>query len=353
MSLDTESAPGATSAEVPILEGAPMGAPVTPDVAPEAAAPAPASTDSTATTPEGAAAEAAGATPEQVAEIEGRLNGEPYKLPANLELPWKRGNETGFASIEQIRKEHMLERDYRIRTSELADQRRALESERQSQQMELEKYRRQLEVERNYVQRENQRMMEALTHPDPAVREKQARHIEALQTDPQYREAYEKALKADAYEAVTQFETEYTQEQQVQSILSDIQETAQALAEKYPTVDVQRAVARYGQAVQEGRASLKVRDLEAVFQDEHSYLQRSVTPVMTELEALKAEIAALKQGTKATDHNQSVRSQIAKQTTARAVAATGAAAPPNPAAATTPRRREDRRSAHERFLAQP
>lgn len=349
MSLDLESAAGATSPEVPILEGAPVGEPVQPDSAPSTEH----AESSTATTAEGAAAEAAGATPEQVAEIEGRLNGQPFKLPANLELPWKRGNETGFASIEQIRKEHMLERDYRMRTSELAEQRRAFESERQQQAIELEKYRRQMEVERQFVERENQRMMQALTDPDPAVREKYIRHLDALQNDPQYREAYQKSLKADAYEAVQAFEQEYSQEQQVQSILSDIQETAQALAAKYPTVDVQRAVSRYGQAVAEGRASLKVGDLEAIFQDEHQYLQRSVTPVMSELEALKAEIAALKQGTKATEHNQSVRSQIAKQTTARAVAAIGAAAPPNPAAATTPRRREDRRSAHERFLAQP
>lgn len=322
---------------------APMGEAVTVDAPVESAA-----EETTATTPEGAAAEAAGATPEQVAEIEGRLNGQPYKLPANLELPWKRGNETGFASIEQIRKEHMLERDYRMRTSELAEQRRGFEAEK----LEIEKHRRQMEVERQFVERENQRLMEALTHPDPTVREKHARHLDALQNDPAYREAYQKSLKADAYEAVQQFEQEHAQEQQVASILEDIQTTALRFAEEFPGVDLQRAVTRYGQAVAEGRAPLTEGALRAVFQDEHAYLQRSVTPFQSELDALKAEIAQLKSGTKATEHNQSVRTTIAKQTTARAVAATGAAAP-TMAAATTPKRPVDRRTAHERFLAQP
>lgn len=296
----------------------------------------------TATTAEGAAAEAAGATPAQVAELEGRLNGQPYKVPLSLELPWKRGKEEGFVTLEEVQKAHMFERDYRVKTQQLSEQRSSVEQAR----IQLETMRRQMDVEREFIQKENQRLMDALTHPDPEVRERQARHIELLQTDSDYREAYEAKLRAGAYEAVEAFKTEQSEQQQAQAIIADIQDTAQQLANEFPGVDVQRAMARYGRALEEGRASLTVNALRSIFQDEHQYVQRSVAPVMSELEALKAEIAALKAGTKADAHNQQVRGTIAKQQAARAVAATGTGAPPNPAAATsTAARPRDRQAA--------
>lgn len=302
-----------------------------------------------ATTAEGAAAAAAGATAQQVAEIEGRLNGQPYKLPGNIEIPWKRGNEQGFATLDEVRKAHMFERDYRLRTSELAEQRRAFEQNK----IEVEKARRQMDVERAFVEKEQARVLEAMTSPDPAVRERHALHFQLLREDPAYAEAYQKALRADAHDAVQSFEAEMQETLTTQAILQDVQDTAKRLSEEFPGVDVQRALARYGQAVAEGKAPLKESALRAVFQDEHAYVQRSVTPLKSELDALKAEIAALKTGTKADQHNQSVRTTIAKNTASRAVAATGAAAPTSTATASANGKPMSRHERHQAFLSQP
>ncbi len=304
-----------------------------------------------ATTVEGAAAAAAGATAAQVMELEGRLNGQPFKLPLNAEIPWKRGSEQGFATIEEIQKSHMFERDYRLRTTELANQRREYQQQQQAERIAFEKSRRQLDVERQFVEKEQARVMEALTSPDPAVRERHAKHFEMLRSDPEYAERYQKSLRADAYDAVNAFDAELAEQQQTQAVLQDIQDTATAYAAEYPGVNVQRVLARYGQAVTDGRADLTTDALRAVFEDEAQYLATAVNPLQSQLDAMKAELAKLQAGTTAAQHNTAVRTTLEKAATARAVPAVGRAAPPSPSssAADKPKPRS-RHEAHQQFL---
>jgi myosin heavy subunit len=340
---------------------APDTVPTAPATAPAVVSPAPATTSAPAadvapslgrpaTSADG---EAAPATPAQqaaaIAEIEALLDGAPMKLREDLQLPWKRGEETGTVSLREAINGYQREADYTRKMQAFSTERRSFEQTR----LDVETTRRQIEAERTAVQREMQRHLEALTSGDETKLERYNRHLEMLAGDEDYRKTYERSLKAEAYEAREGLHSELSQQQYVQAVQADIADAVTRFSQELSMQpeQVDRVLARYETLVQQqGQAALTERTLRRLFDEEASYAQTVSTPFKSELEALKAEIAALKSGSQADAHNTRVRTTVQKATTARAAATPGGGAPTIGAGTGAPQRPQSREERHRAFM---
>jgi myosin heavy subunit len=331
--------------------------------APDSASTAPATTpDLTSTAPDVSAPVDAGTVPgadaaplvpsaPTVAEIEAMLDGQPMKLREDLMVPWKRGDETGQVSLREAINGYQREADYTRKMQAFSQERRSFEQTK----LEIETTRRQIEAERVAVEREMQRHLTALTSPDESVRQRYERHLEMLSGDPDYRKTYEKALKAEAYEAREGLHSELSQQQYVQSVQADIADAVTRFTTEMSLQpeQVDRVLSRYELLVErEGEKALTERSLKRLFEEEASYAQTVSTPLKTELDALKAEIERLKSGSQADAHNARVRSTVTKAATATAAAppSRGSNAPALGTTAPSPSRALSREDRHRQWM---
>lgn len=340
MTLDTAS----TSTDT-----APAAPAAAPDTTP-AAAPALETGAAGLTGTEGTAAPAAPAAP-TIAEIEAMLDGTPMKLREDLLLPWKRGEESGTAPLREMIASYQQQGQWTKKFQSLAEERRSFESTK----LEIETKRREIQAESTAVQREMQRHLEALTSPDESVRQKYERHLEMLAGDPEYRKTYERSLKYEAFEAREGLHTELEQQRYVQSVQADIADAVTRFTTEFSLQEAQidRVLARYEVLVrQEGEKALTERSLKRLFEEEASYAQTVSTPIKSELDALRAEIAALKSGSQADAHNTRVRTTVTKAAAATAAATPtrGSSTPAIGATNAAPARAQSREDRHKAWM---
>jgi hypothetical protein len=292
--------------ETPAAPATPVAAaaPVTPD-APVAAAPVvetPAPTVS-----------AVPAAPMAPAErvIEGRVNGEPFqlKIPTGLELPVKRNGEVAYDPFDQVLSERMMQRDYRLKTAELAEQKRQFALQEQLFQARAKA----LEAFRD---EQISRLSGIATDPEAQLRHQV--FAEAAKNDPWMQGLLNDAAMGRAASAEQQVYTEQMETARLQGAVSainaDIADVAAATG-----VNPDRIRERYAFDLQMNNAPLDRSAIERIAAEEAQYQQTvataAIAPLQKQLEELTAKIAGLSAASAAETHNQNTAAAIARATT--------------------------------------
>jgi hypothetical protein len=331
-----------TPTEVPVTTSTPdLSAAPAPE--PVVAAPVDTSTPASVSADATAAAAAAGATPVEAAAagaqaaqdfIEGRVGDQPFQIPKGLQIPWKRGAEAGFEPVEEVQRRGMFERDYRIKTEQLARQRRELEVQQR------------VETARNEALRLSYEEQQARIKAAYDSPEEQARHeafLTQYRNDPYFKklvdEAQQGRVLAAERTAVSEFETQEAQVEAAQQVHSAIV----TIGQQFPDVDPEVVRERYSRALQFENAPLSKAAIESIYRDEATRIERARAPLATELAELRAQIASLQSGQAASAHNATTRQQINRAVNPVAAPVGGTPpAPVAPAASLTGRTLSDR-----------
>lgn len=280
-----------------------------------------------ATTTVAAQAAAAGQT---VAEfLEARLNGQPYQLPKGVELPWKRGNETGFVSVEELQKRDMLERDYRLKTAALAEQKRSYEA--MQRQIAAEQAR--VKAREAYLAEQEEQARQAFK--DPGELQRWHDHLQRYQSDPHYRRAWDDSLRVRETEAELSVYREAEEQQAVIDTATQLAaEVERIVTTEFPGVDVALVRERYAQALMAGQADMSEMAIRHFAKQEAAVAERVTQPLRSELDEMRKELAALKKerelAAQAAQHN-ATTSHALNRAAAPNVAPAGGAPPAPPA----------------------
>jgi len=283
-----------------IKDGTPTEEPVTVEtpVEPVAVEPAP---PAEATALEPAAAPEPAPVPEPEYFV-GRLNGEEYKVPLGFELPIKRGEDVEWVRLTESQMRTMMHKDYSIKTAEASSQRKDLERERRefvAQQARFEAQRTALEAERKELEE---------IRSDEGKYQAFLEHLDLMKNNPSYRKTAEEAVRGRGDRA----ELEALREAQANEAAYDAAQMAQGWIDeiakdpRFASVDSERVRAIYADALTTGRLTdLQQGDVQKIFEQEaQSFQQRLAgSPLMKELDDLKAQLAALKEGRVADAHN--------------------------------------------------
>lgn len=262
-----------------------------------------------ATTPAATEAAQAQAVEEYLEVL--RSNGEKFQLPKDLQVPWKRGAESGVLPITEVLKSPMLERDYRIKTQEAAEQRRqnAIEAAR-------------IKAEKEAIEAEREQLRAAMI--DPEKLEQYQQHYEMLRTNPLYRKNVEDALKQRVTEAELNIRLEAEADQVNREAAENLYATIVETAKQYPGVDPERVREIYAKALVNGDIQeITEASIHQVYKQEADYAARTVAPLQAELTELRAQIAALSTSKAAEAHNAKTDQALAKAKAQPVVAATG------------------------------
>lgn len=259
-----------------------------------------------------AAAADQGASPEQQAAaaaaavqefIEGRVGDQPFQVPKNLMLPWKRGSEEGFVTIDEIRSAHMFERDYRIKTAQVAEERRQAEMQLTIERARLQAQMKALEEEREFATR---------AYADPEEQRRYEAHLEQYRTNPFYKQAFDQANKGRLLEAEQTAVRELQEQEALVGEAAAVWTTIQSLGAKYPGVDPDVVRTRYAAALQADQLPLSEQAIEHVYRTVADEASRYTAPLTAELEALRAKVAALETRGAAETHNDKTRTAITR-----------------------------------------
>ena len=277
----------------------PVAAPVTPP----AAGVAPDATIAAADAP--AASTAVGGPSDWIVAKRGD---EEFRIPADAMVEFKRRDATLTRSMDDFKRDGMMGTDYQLLKRQLAGEREAFQREREQEAV----ARARMEERERFVEEQSQALREAQL--DPAKFEQWQGHQEQLRTNPTYRKAFEDSLAKRETDAENRVLRGRMEEDYVQRAASTVEGWVEALASKYPGIDVQSVQREYAAQVtlyeqQAGRMGtlgegpLTPQALEQVFQRHQQTFQSAVAPVTAQMEALKAEMAALKAATDAAAAN--------------------------------------------------
>lgn len=313
----------ATVTETPVT----TATPVIDTPAPAAVADTPA-VDTQAATVESvaAASTAAGATAAETAAavqefIEGRVGDQPFQIPKNVQIPWKRGNEQGFVSIEEAQREAMMGRDYRIKTAQLADQRRALEIEQRVSSA---------RTAASEAWNESERSRVAKAYESP---EEQARHeafLASYRSDPHFKAMVDKAHRADIMTAEQGAINEYNQQEAIHAEANAVADAIVSIGQQFPGVDPALIRSQYATALQNDSLPLSPAAIEHLYKQESARATAYAAPLRSELDALKATLAQVQAAQAGKAHNETTRTSIQRAT--NPVAAPSGGNPPAPVA---------------------
>lgn len=274
------------------------------------------------------AVEAGAETAEEVqAYIEGKLGDEPYKIPEEARLPLKRGDETEYLPVSEIMKRGMMEKDYRVKTEELSQQRRQFQAQQES--WEREKAR--MEAREKHLAEKEEEIRAALTDPQGARAYEE--HLQQYQNNPMYRKHVDAALA----QRETDAELQSLKSERDSRIVQEASQTAaswvQDLSEDFPNVDPNRVRTLYGQRLQAGQASLDRAEVRAIYQSEADYLERASSPLRDTLAELRAKVEAMEASQAAEKQNETTQHAVERSKAPKV--ATGRGAP-----AKTPTKKE-------------
>lgn len=327
--LNTEPVTTETPAET---AAAPSPAPEAPAPEPAAEATPPAGDEPASASQHAAAAAVAaetGATPpapgasaQEVQDfIEAQLGEGTFKIPRGVRLPLKVQGETHYATLDELLKGGMMERDYRLKTAEAARLRREAEDLRTQLAAEQAK----LAAREKWLREQEAELRAAQT--DPEKWQAYQEHLRQYQINPHYRRMVDASLRQQETEAELAI---YRQREDAAIVQRGVETVEGWIAElsqdpRFAAVDPERVRQLYGQRLAAGQANLDPADVRAIFESEADYLAKSVTPLQQQLANLKAEIEAIRASQAAEKQNQTTRHALNR---AKAVpVATGAAAP--------------------------
>ena len=251
--------------------------------------------------------------------IEGKLGDETFQLPEDVLIPQTRDGETEYVPILDVLKRGMFEKDYRTKTAELGDDRRAFEASQASAKVEGAK----LEAKEKYLAEREEQVRAALSDPEKAAQYQQ--HLEMYRDNPMYRETWDKSWANRETEA----ERDSLRQEKDDRVVQDASKTArgwiETLATEFDGVDPGRVASIYGQRLGSGQASLDISDVRSIYQAEADYLSRASEPLRAENATLSAKNDALTATKAAEEHNEATQHAVDRAKTTPV--ATGAGAP--------------------------
>lgn len=251
-------------------------------------------TDALASGDQAAAADA-------IEEIEAILGDQPTKLRADLRFKvGKDGQEVG---LKDLLKSPLLMRDYTRKTMQLAEQRREME-------------RRDVEVQARATRLADnrQRLMQAYAEGGDAL-EREMRHQELLEHDPDYRQRFDESEEFRVQQDVQSYEQKVQLQDHSRTVADNIRGYIAQACQQHPELDPSDIENAYRIALTSGEARLHADDVDAIIQHERQRLSRVTAPVSQELAALKAELATLRAQTQVQDHNAATAAAMGKTRT--------------------------------------
>ncbi len=251
--------------------------------------------------------------------IECKLGEEVFQLPEGVRIPLKRGDETEYVPIEEVRKRGMLEQDYRAKTTELSNERRAFEASQATATTAQAR----LDAKEKYLTEQEAEIKAALSDPESA--EQYQQHLEMLRSNPMYKKTWDDRWANREIVA----ERDALLETQDARVVQEASTTAlgwiETLATEFDGVDPGRVASIYGQRLSAGQASLDISDVRSIYQTEADYLAGASKPLRDQIATLSAKFDALTASQTAEEQNETTRHAVTRAKTVPV--ATGAGAP--------------------------
>lgn len=260
-----------------------------------------ATTDTAGTTGESGGMPATPVTPAAVQaaieEIEAELGEEKIKLRADATIALPSGERV---TLDELRRMGLRQADYTRKTMQAADERRATERQRVE-----------IETRGQRLAEQRQRLIDAYAQGGEAL-ERELRHQELLERDPDYRQRFEESEEYRVQQALHTWDEERGTETRAQSAADEARTYIRQQCQQYPELDPAEIEGLYAAALQAGRADLKPSSVDRLIQAERQRVSRVTAPVLTELNALKAKLAALEAERTVTEGNAAVSAAITR-----------------------------------------
>lgn len=285
---------------------------VTPAVADQAPAvdPAPAAVVAPAPAPEPAATPAAAEAPAAPVQefIEAQLDGKPFQLPKGVMIPQKRGDTVEYEPLTEVQARGMFERDYRLKTAEVAAQRREFE-------LEQARAAARVKAQEDFLAARIKQLNTIPTSPEEQAR--QLALAELSKDDPFFQKLFEDAQQGHVLSAEREVEQQQAEAERQVAIVNLIERDIDRFSTEFH-VDPNRLRDRYSAELTAGRAELHPDYLKAIAQQEAQYRQSiadsAVAPLQSKLDEVLAKVAAFEAAQAAQSHNASTSAAIARAT---------------------------------------
>ncbi len=251
--------------------------------------------------------------------IEGRVGDDVFQIPDGLLVPQTRGGETSYEPLAEVLDRGMKGNDYRLKTTELANMRRELDSRND----EFARREARMEARSKYVEEREGEIKAALTDPKSAAAYEE--HLAQYQNNPMYRENVDKALSHREVEA----ERDELQQREDGRIVREASNLALGwiddLKSEYASVDPERVRSMYARQLSAGEAALDISAVRSIYQAEQDYVNRTVSPLQDQLADITAQLKVLQDGAAADQHNETTQHAVQRAKTKPV--ATGSGAP--------------------------
>lgn len=244
--------------------------------------------------------------------FEATVDGKPFQIPKSAQFPWKRGEETGFHTLDQITKSPQLYEDYQRKTAEVAAQRRAI----QEQESQIERTRVEMEARLESARTARQRLIEAQAKGGAEL-ERELRHQELMETDEEYRERFQQSEEYRISERLSKHDADQDRLARTESATQRASDYIRHACEAAPGVDPEKVRRIYALALQTGHADLDQASVDRIIAEEKAGIDRTVQPLSTEMAALKKQVAELQAQLQANSHNARVTQAIDRATGAQ------------------------------------
>ncbi len=251
--------------------------------------------------------------------IDAKLGDEIFQIPEGVLLPQKRGDEIEYVPIGDVQSDGMKGNDYRVKTTELAQGRRALERG----QEDVARLEARMDARSKYLDERDKEMKDALTNPESAAAYQE--HLEQYRTNPMYRKNVDAGLSHREVEA----DRDELQAREDQRVVTEASNTVfgwiDDLAKEYEGVDAERVRTEYSRQLKDGTASLDIKAVRSIYEAEKDHVDKTVSPLRDELAGIKAQLESLQASKAADQHNETTAHAVTRAKTTPV--ATGSGAP--------------------------
>ncbi len=251
--------------------------------------------------------------------IEGKLGDDVFQIPEGLMVPQTRGGETEMVSFEDVLRDGMKGNDYRLKTTEVAQLRRGVDTDRD----EITRREARMEARAKYLDERDAEMKAALT--DPKSAEAYQEHLVQYANNAMYRKNVDAGLANEE----TKAELSALQEREDARVVNEASKTVfgwiDDLKAEYEGVDPERVRQEYSRLLKDGKTPLDISAVRSVYEAEKDYVNRTVSPLRDELAGIKAQLESLQASKVADQQNETTQHAVKRAKTVPV--ATGSGAP--------------------------
>ena len=213
-----------------------------------------------------------------IEEIEAMIDGQPTKIRADalFTLP---GGET--VTLADLRKSPMFRADYTRKTMEVGEQRRELERRQVA-----------LDARDTAVRTNRERMVQAQREGGAAL-ERELRHQELMETDPDYAQSMADAEEWRVSQAVSAYDTTTATARQADDTAAEARDYISDQCTAHSELDPEEIAQIYARALQSGSATLNPSSVDRIIRQELQRVGRVTQPLSKELADVRAQLATL------------------------------------------------------------